>query len=122
MAPIRIVHVSDTLLSPTHTYFAMNWAAFSVLERAVDRSVITKKSFLLELTSRLFEMPQIRDGLRRLDVDPKAFKAKLEALMEEPAAPENYLAMVEPLAAHAFASAVSAGHDFIFGLAPERFN
>lgn len=28
MPPIRIVHVSDTHLSPTHTYFAMNWAAF----------------------------------------------------------------------------------------------
>jgi ATP-dependent Clp protease ATP-binding subunit ClpC len=91
----------------------MNRAAFSVFERAVDRAAITKKSFLLELTSRLFEMPQIQDGLRRLDVDPKAFKAKLEVLMEEPAAPENYLSMVEPLAAHAFASAVSAGHDFI---------
>ena len=28
MKPIRIVHVSDTHLSPTHTYFAMNWSAF----------------------------------------------------------------------------------------------
>ena len=28
MPPIRIVHVSDTHLSPTHAYFAMNWAAF----------------------------------------------------------------------------------------------
>ncbi len=91
----------------------MNQAAFNVLERAVDRAAITQKSFLLELTSRLFEMSQIQDGLRRLDVDPKAFKAKLEALMEEPAAPENYLAIVEPLAAHALVSAVSAGHDFI---------
>jgi ATP-dependent Clp protease ATP-binding subunit ClpC len=91
----------------------MDGAAFNVLERAVDRSVIMKNSFLLELTSRLFDLPQIEDGLRRLDVNPKEFKAKLEALMEEPAAPENYLSMVEPLAIHAFSSAVSAGHDFI---------
>jgi ATP-dependent Clp protease ATP-binding subunit ClpC len=91
----------------------MNRAAFSIFERAVDRAAITKKSFLLELANRLFEMPQIQDGLRRLDVDPKAFKAKLEVLMEEPAAPENFLMMVESLAARAFASAVSAGHDFI---------
>jgi ATP-dependent Clp protease ATP-binding subunit ClpC len=91
----------------------MDRSAFTVLERAVDRSVIMKSSFLLELTSRLFDMPQIEDGLRRLDVDPKEFKAKLETLMEEPAAPENYLSIVEPLAIHAFASAVSAGHDFI---------
>lgn len=28
MAATRIVHVSDSHLSPTHAYFAMNWAAF----------------------------------------------------------------------------------------------
>lgn len=28
MAPTRIIHVTDTHLSPTHAYFAMNWAAF----------------------------------------------------------------------------------------------
>ncbi len=28
MAVTRIVHVSDSHLSPTHTYFEMNWAAF----------------------------------------------------------------------------------------------
>ncbi|MGE0224911.1 MAG: metallophosphoesterase [Acetobacteraceae bacterium] len=28
MAAVRVVHVSDTHLSPTHRYFAMNWAAF----------------------------------------------------------------------------------------------
>ena len=35
-------------------------AAFSVLERAVDRSVIMKNSFLLELTNRLFDLPRSR--------------------------------------------------------------
>ena len=91
----------------------MDRSAFSALEHAVDRSVIMKKSFLLELAHRLFEMSQIEEGLRRLDVKPSEFKAKLEALMAEPAAPENYAALAEPLAMHAFASAVSAGHDFI---------
>ena len=28
MDPIRLIHVSDTHLSPSHAYFAMNWAAF----------------------------------------------------------------------------------------------
>lgn len=28
MQPIRLVHVSDTHLSPTHRYFEMNWIAF----------------------------------------------------------------------------------------------
>ena len=91
----------------------MDAASLGVIERAVDRSVITKKSFLLELTSRLFEMPQIENGLRRLDVKPEEFKTKLEALMEESPAPENYLSIMEPLSIRAFASAINAGHDFI---------
>jgi ATP-dependent Clp protease ATP-binding subunit ClpC len=90
----------------------MNAAAFAMIERAVDRSAITKKSFPLELTSRLFEIPQIENGLRRLDVDPKAFKAKLDTLMEQ-SAPQGYADVMLPLAAHAFASAASAGHEFI---------
>jgi ATP-dependent Clp protease ATP-binding subunit ClpC len=102
-APNKKVNLADV----------MNIAAFNVLERAVDRSIITKKSFLLELTSRLFELPQIEDGLRRLDVKPAEFKAKLEALTEESAPPENYVVLVETLAIHAFASAASAGHEFI---------
>jgi ATP-dependent Clp protease ATP-binding subunit ClpC len=101
----------------------MNGPAFGIIERAADRSAITKKSLLLELTHRLFELPQIEDGLRRLDIKPEEFKAKLETLMAEPAAkgaaagppavPINPQMIVEPLAVHAFASAVSAGHEFI---------
>jgi ATP-dependent Clp protease ATP-binding subunit ClpC len=100
----------------------MTVPTFNVLERAVDRSLIMKKNFFLELAKRLLDMPQIVDGLRRLDVKPDDFKKKLEALMAEPPAaakdgvarpPENYRARVELLAIHAFASAVSAGHEFI---------
>jgi ATP-dependent Clp protease ATP-binding subunit ClpC len=100
----------------------MTVPAFNVVERAVDRSLIMKKNFFLELAKRLLEMPQIVDGLRRLDVKPNDFKKKLEDFMAEPAPtaksgidrpPENYRARVELLATHAFASAVSAGHEFI---------
>lgn len=99
----------------------MDTAAFNVIERAADRSAITKKSFLLELTSRLLDMPQIENGLRRLDVDPKEFRAKLETLMEEGAPkdgatipPEDHVTMVvEQLSIRSLASAVGAGHDFV---------
>ena len=86
-----------------------------MLERAVDRCIITKKSFILELTGRLFELPQVQNGLQRLDVDPKAFKAKLDTLMQDPAAPPGkaYADVMTPLAARAFASAAGAGHEFI---------
>ena len=98
----------------------MDVKAFGVIERAVDRSVITKKDFILELTGRLFEFPEIVNGLRRLDVKPEEFKAKLDALAEEPLTPavglsvqENYLATLGALSIGAFAAAVGAGHDFI---------
>lgn len=96
------VNVADT----------MSAAAFSVIERAVDRSIVTKKSFLLELTNRLFDIPQVEDGLRRLDVDPKAFKAKMDTLMEG-STPQSSTDVMTPLAVHALASAASAGHEFI---------
>jgi ATP-dependent Clp protease ATP-binding subunit ClpC len=91
----------------------MNTAAFAMIERAADRSIITKKNFLLELAARLFELPQVQNVLQRLDVDPKAFKAKLDTLMEESVPGIAYADLIEPLAAHAFASAVGAGHEFI---------
>ena len=40
MAKIRIVHVSDTHLSPTHTYFAMNWTAFQEDMRAAPPDLL----------------------------------------------------------------------------------
>lgn len=93
----------------------MDRRAFSTIERALDRSIITKKSFLLELAARLIEIPQIENGLRRLDVKPEEFRAKLEALIAESSASASGdpVAIVEPLAASAFAVAVGSGHDFI---------
>lgn len=91
----------------------MSVPATAMLERAADRSVITKKNFLLELTARLFELPQLENGLRRLDVDPKAFKTKLETLTQESAPGGAYADVVPALAARAFASAVGAGHEFV---------
>jgi ATP-dependent Clp protease ATP-binding subunit ClpC len=91
----------------------MDEAAFNVMERAMERAIIKKKKFVLELANRLLDLPQVEDGLRRLDVNPQDFKTKLEALMADPAEAENYVAIAEVLAANAFSSAVSAGHDFI---------
>jgi ATP-dependent Clp protease ATP-binding subunit ClpC len=91
----------------------MGVPAFTVIERAVDRSIITKKNFLLELTARLFELPQVQNGLQRLDVDPKAFKTKLDTLMQESPAGMSYLDAMTPLVTRAFVSAAGAGHEFI---------
>ena len=99
----------------------INPSTMLVIERAIDTSIIAKKNFLLELTSKLLQDPQIEDGLLRLNVKPQEFKQKLEAAItadmtiteggEE--AKQVYLQQVQFLITHAFGEAVSAGHDFI---------
>ncbi len=104
-------------------------AAFGAIDRALDRSSITKKDFSLELARRLFESPVIAEGLRRLDVKPEDFKTKLDALFNESDAPdrpagkasrEETIRTIEALLTAAFAQAVKAGHEFI--TAPDLFS
>jgi ATP-dependent Clp protease ATP-binding subunit ClpC len=90
-------------------------SAFLVIERAIDSSIIAKRSFILELASKLLEIPEIEDGLRRLDVKPEEFKQKLEAAIV--ASPEgtqgDYQEQSQFLITYAFGEAIAAGHDFI---------
>ena len=97
-------------------------AAFAAIDRALDRSAITKKDFSLELARRLFESSAIVEGLRRLDVKPGDFKEKLDSLFNEQgavdrltgkAAREEAVRTVEALLTAAFAQAVRSGHEFI---------
>ncbi len=92
--------------------------AFSVIGRAMDRSVIGKRSFFLEVAQRLLELPEIEEGLTRLDVKPKEFKAKLDDLLSQPNAAgsankEEKINQAELLAAAAFKAALDSGHDFV---------
>jgi ATP-dependent Clp protease ATP-binding subunit ClpC len=98
--------------------------AFSAIEHTLDRSIITKKSFLLELARRLLESNVVIEGLRRLDVKPEDFKAKLDGLFKETSSVNeamgtntnigaNALLEIESLLGAAFAEALGAGHDFI---------
>jgi len=92
--------------------------AFSVLGRATDRSAIAKRPFFLEVAERLLELPDIEEGLARLDVKPKEFKAKLDDLVHQPAPAgtgkrEDTVQKAEALANQAFKIAVESGHDFV---------
>jgi ATP-dependent Clp protease ATP-binding subunit ClpC len=107
----------------------LNPQAFAVIDRAADRSAITKKSFYLEVARRLLEYPKIEEGLRRLDIKPSEFREKIEELLAEPApAPvssgraaagpavgsrEDYLQRSEMLVRQGFSEAVGSGHNFI---------
>ncbi len=91
---------------------------FSVLERAFDRSIITKEDFFLETARQLIGYPQIEEGLRRLDVSPEEFRQKLDGLLLESknkdrGTAEYYRADAEALVVAAFKEALVAGHDFI---------
>jgi hypothetical protein len=96
----------------------MSPKAYSVIERAFDRSLLAKKNFYLEAAGRLLEFPQIEEGLRRLDVKPEEFKQKLDAISGEAivvgsGVRENTLLKAEALAAEGFRQALAAGHQFI---------
>jgi ATP-dependent Clp protease ATP-binding subunit ClpC len=97
----------------------MSPSAFGALERVLDRSIVTKRNFYLELAKRLLESTQIDEGLRRLDVKPDEFRRKLESLLEDPSTltpgetKDQRLQKIEFLVKQAFIEAVGAGHEFI---------
>jgi hypothetical protein len=94
-------------------------AAFSAIERSMDRSIITKKSFLLELARRLLELPAIENSFRALEIKPEEFRQKIEALMADDASVplieenEDREALCRELVMSALTIAASAGHEFI---------
>ncbi len=93
--------------------------AFSVIEGAFDRSIITKKNFFLVATRELLGFPEIEEGLRRLDVPPDEFKQKLDEFLSESAAGADALsksdriAQAQLLGAQAFGQALEANRDFV---------
>jgi len=96
----------------------MRPAAFSVISRAFDRGLVARQDFFLGAADRLLGLAQVEEGLRRLDVKPKEFRAKLDELLAEhlpvdAVSHEKYLENAEALAIAAFAEAFAAGHNFI---------
>ncbi len=92
-------------------------SAFLAVERAFDRAAVGRGDFGLELARRLLEAPSIVEGLRRLDVDPGAFKAKIREMREgtEPAkcGRDDLIARADGILRAAFMQALEAGHQFI---------
>src|SRR5262249_22542987 len=62
--------------------------AYHVLERAYDRSIIKKTDCGLEILNLLTSRRDIKEGLSRLDVNPKEFQAKLEELLRGNISPD----------------------------------
>jgi len=95
--------------------------AYSVLERAFDRSSVAKRNFFLELVRELLNFSEVRDGLRRLDVAFEEFKQKAESLLGASSASDSEriltkqerLGKAEAVVMAALVQALGAGHNFI---------
>lgn len=94
-------------------------SAFAAIERAFDRSILRKEYFLLALGHELLNHSEVNEGLRRLDVKPEEFKAKLESFIAESgseAAAMTREAVEEAASAvalEAFAQALREEHRFV---------
>lgn len=89
---------------------------FLIIERALDRSWFRGTSFLLEIMSQLLGRDEIKDGLVRMDIEPKELKQKLEIFLEESKesrAAEEFFVLSEELLIEAVRVALTSGHRFI---------
>ena len=101
----------------------------SIISRAFDRGLVARQDFFLCAADRLLGLAEVEEGLRRLDVKPEEFRAKLAEFLSHPhadSAPalnqsgagrdtlrDEYLKNAETLAVAAFGQALAAGHNFI---------
>lgn len=93
-------------------------SAFGALSRAFDHGLMAKRDFFLGVADRLMNLEHMEEGLRRLDVKPEEFKAKVGEFLARPvpagvSSRETYLKNAEALVVAAFGEALAAGHDNI---------
>jgi len=93
--------------------------AFSVIERSFDRSIITKENIYLVIARELFYYSQIREGLSRIDIDPKEFKNKIEELISKEkdsivgSSKDFYKEKIFNLLVESITYALNSGHEYI---------
>lgn len=92
--------------------------AFSVIEAAFDRGVITGRNVFLEAVKELLTLPEIFEALRRIDVTPESFRKKLEEFLETEkhnsyASKQELLSAVDELARESYLNACFEEHRFI---------
>ncbi len=92
--------------------------AFSVIERAFDKSLILGRNFFLEIINQCLSSREIKEGLTRLDVKPEEFRHKLEEILREKKLGEklskdSILKNAQVLVGAAFKQSLSAQNRFI---------
>lgn len=119
-------HEADKPLShmPRHTTTInlssyLDPGAFSIIERAYDRSAILHgKSVLLEVLAQLSHTSEVKTMLLNLDIPPDEFRTKAEELLADirsavPDAERNRFTTIQTLVIRAAEFAIAANHRFI---------
>jgi len=102
--------------------------AFSVLEKSFNRSSIFKEGFLLEVFRQLLDLKEIKESLRRMDLDPGEIIQKVDELSSRDdnvsssgiehndssgTRKKEKIKEVERLVVDAFYHALASSHQFI---------
>ncbi len=88
--------------------------AFLIIERAWDRTILSKKNLYLELLRELLQIEEVRDTLMRLDVTVPEFRQQLEDLLKtSPASKINRNDEVETLVVGAFQATSTSHHRYV---------
>lgn len=94
-------------------------ASFSILEKSYDKALIVGGDFYLYLIRFLIKLPEIKNGLLRMDADAGEFMAKIEEFIELEDnkkiknSAEDLFLKTENLAKLAFIQAINAKNRFI---------
>lgn len=103
---------------PVNSAEFMRPSAFLALERAYDKSLISKTSFPLEVLRELLNLSEIQEGLARMDVELGEIRQKTEEFLQQSAQPipgdrKQKKEMVQRLATRAFEIASFHNNQFV---------
>ena len=92
-------------------------AAYSVIEHSLDKSVIRRSDFMLEVLNQLVTVEGIRQGLLRMDISPSELGQKVADFLKESSQKakgvEEKEGDLQLLVKGAFERALAVGHKFI---------
>lgn len=95
---------------------ALTPAAYRLLSHSFRKALLTKEKFILVLLDELAARRDVRNMLRRLDISPKEFRAKLAERLEgekEPLSKKELVSTVEAIGLAAYRNASETNEEFV---------
>jgi len=119
----RVLHIGEGEKSITelkgkdiNISYALTNDSVRILGYAIRKSKITKESFYLALLTALADRKDIKEILKRLDVDPEEFIKKTEAILGNKSnfTDESYAEVLNNLVLTAYENAILNNDEFIY--------